>query len=175
MHRASKPEDFGEWEYPLRISQTDLFPTPRDQMLALIGVSIDEVERWRSFGWISFDVRDVPNLDGGRTAEICFIRNLARSGLGDLQINRLLAELEPPYTYSPLETAYSFAYGWVRLPPPLTELERDEDVEHHLDAWLQRKVLYREHQILRDVAHKILATLAIISTNESQDTEADES
>lgn len=114
------------WEKPARLSQLDLFANPRDRMLVHIGVSIDEVERWRALGWISFDVREVATLDTGRVAEICFVRNLARAGLGDLQIARLLDELESPYLYDPVRTAYSFAFGWVQLPQPPTESEIDE-------------------------------------------------
>ena len=48
-----------EWDRPTRITQLDLFPEPRDQLLSLGGVNIDEAERWRSQGWISFDVREL--------------------------------------------------------------------------------------------------------------------
>lgn len=68
-HRRQQPRPFpadvGGWERPLQIAQLDLFTKPRDEMLALARVSIEEVERWRARGWISFDLRGVAALDSG--------------------------------------------------------------------------------------------------------------
>lgn len=128
--------------------------------MALAGVSIDEIERWRSLGWISFDVREIASLDSGGIAEITFVRNLARSGLSDLQINRLLSELPPPYRYDPVRTAYSFALGWVRQPVPLDELTLGEFVEESLDIWVEQRILLGELDVLRRVWARMAAALA---------------
>ncbi len=149
------PADVG-WERPLQISQLDLFTKPRDRMLALTGVSIEEVERWRGRGWISFDLRELPVLDSGELAEVCFIRNLARSGLSDVQVDVRPGELNPPYRYDPVRTAYSFAFGWVQLPPLPDDGEIDALIEHHLDQWIQRKAAKGEKPLLANVAWKFM-------------------
>jgi hypothetical protein len=136
------------WEKPLRLDQLELFARGRDRALMTAGVSIDEVERWRGLGWISFDVREEATVDSGRLAEICFVRNLAHSGLSDLQIERLLGELEPPYRYDPTVTAYSFAFGWVRRPPPATPEDRDEFIGRHLRDWARERVAFEDDERL---------------------------
>ncbi len=165
--------DCGPWDRPARIAQGELFNQPHDRLLAQAGVSIDEVERWRALGWISYDVRDVSSLDLGRVSEICFIRNLARSGLGDLQIGTLLDELERPYLYDPVRTAYSFAFGWVQLPPLQAEDDNDAFIEHHLSAWIKRKVLLGEYELLEGVCSEMINSVACARAAERPEVESE--
>lgn len=144
------------WEPPARVRQLDLFPRPRDQTLAYARISIDEIERWRARGWISFDVREEYELQPGRIAEICFIRNLAHSGLSEPQIDELLSELRPPYMYEPHRVAYSFAHGWVQVPIPPDEFRVDEYFEKYLKSWINRKAMTGEHKLLTKYYNEIM-------------------
>ena len=163
----------GPWERTVRLTQLDAFPQPRDRLLAQAGVSIEEVERWRARGWISFDVRDVPSLDEGRVAEICFIRNLARAGLTKVQVSHLLGQLERPYTYDPMRTAYSFALGWVQVPLLPTDEDRDAYVHQHLPGWVERKALLGAHDLLTEMSHQIIRAIARVRASEHRDEEAE--
>lgn len=165
--------DVGPWERPLRLTQLDVFPQPRDRLLALARVSIDEVEDWRARGWVSFDVRDVHALDEGRVAEICFVRNLARAGLSDVQVCHLLGQLERPYAYDPTRTAYSFAFGWVQLPLLPTDDCRDAYVHEQLPGWVERKALLGEHDLLTEISHQIIRAIAQVRASERRGEEAE--
>jgi len=166
-------EDLDDWERPERRAQLDMFAEPRDRILALAGVSIEEMERWRAFGWISFDVRDVPSLDEGRWSEMCFVRNIARSGLSDIQISCFLEELDPPYSYDALRTAYSFAYGWVQLPIMPTDDQKDAYLQKHLSSWIQRQVLHGEYRMLTGVYSEIMVSVARARAAGREDNESE--
>jgi hypothetical protein len=133
----------------------DLFSKPRDELLAIAGVSLDELDRWRAKGWVSFDARSLDELAEPLFQEVIFIRNLARSGLSDEQIGQLLAKLKPPYRCDPTRTAYSFAYGWVQPPPLLEGREVDEFVRLHFHRWVDDRVSAGDVDTLR----KLLADL----------------
>lgn len=148
------------WEEPQRIAQLDLFGRGRDYMLALGGVSIEEVERWRAKGWISFDIRELHSLDTGISSELWFIRNIARSGLSDVQIDTFLGELEPPYMYDPIRTAYSFSHGWVQCPLVPSTADWDQYMEENLKPWLIRKVARFELDELRRIQQDVMAAIA---------------
>lgn len=137
------------------MEQLDLFGTGRDRVLARGGVSIDEVERWRARGWISFDIREVHSLDEGRTCELWFVRNIARSGLSDIQIDSFLSELEKPYLYDPIRMAYSFVYGWVQCPLVPSTADRDAYIEEKLEDWIAMRVLLRELEVLRHLQQRV--------------------
>lgn len=49
MSTESSSEREG-WERPQRIDQLNLFARGRDRALAIAGVSLDEMERWRGLG-----------------------------------------------------------------------------------------------------------------------------
>jgi hypothetical protein len=153
-----------------RESQLDLFRRRRDELLAVARVSLDELSRWRAKGWISFDCSSLDELPEPLFNEVIFIRNLARSGLSDEQINQLLTELEAPYRYHPTRTAYSFAFGWVQPPPILDDREVDEFVRFHLERWIDHKVLVGDVAPVKVLQNKIFAAIAraqTAKTNES--------
>ena len=109
-----RPPDF---ERPHRVEavhgdQLSLFPELTAKTLANARVSYDEAERWRDLGWVSSDVAAFEQLLDNQVAELIFVRNIARSGLTDAQINALFAELPRPYEYRSDHTAYCFAIGW---------------------------------------------------------------
>lgn len=122
-----------------RESQLDFFPKHRDELLAMAKVSLNDAERWHKRGWISFDASALDTLVEPLFSELCFIRNLARSGLSDRQIEQLLSELESPYRYRPTRTAYSFAFGWVQIPPMPQEEDVDAFVQESMPEWIADK------------------------------------
>lgn len=143
-----------------REAQLDLFPRDRDEVLAAAGVSLDDLARWRERGWISFDAKALGALDAPLIAEVAFIRNLARSGLPDALIGRLLQELEPPYRYDPTRTAYSFAYGWVQPPPVADDDEVEDFLKERLPAWLFDKAVIGELKVLTDLQETVETAVA---------------
>ena len=134
--RMDRYEPLPPWRRPVQETQLSLFPYPLDQWMAYCEVSRDDVRRWQEQGWISFDVDTLSELHLPNAWELTFVKNLARSGLSDQQINHLLAGLPSPYSYDPLTTAYHLAHGWVQAPRPLDEADVLKFVEEHLDEWI---------------------------------------
>jgi len=133
----------------VRQLEFNLYSQERDRYLAIAGISLDDLDRWRAKGWVSFDARGVERLTEPMINEVVFIRNLAHSFLPDTQVDALLKKLEKPYQYDPTRIAYSFAYGWVQPPPVLDGIEIDEFVESHLRSWIEDKVRHAEVELLR--------------------------
>ena len=98
--------------------QPSLFRATREEIAARTSICIDEMETWHRKGWLSFDPVEVSGCDQKEETEVWFIKGLAPSGLSDAMISRILADLEEPYFYEPLQTFYSFCEGkWIGLPP----------------------------------------------------------
>lgn len=150
------------WERPVQILQTDLFERARDEALSDGRVSEDEVEAWRSLGWISFDIRDCTGLDDGQLAEIMFVRDLARSGLSRIQIDEFLSELAKPYRYDPQRVAYSFASGWVQLPRIPSIGDRDDYIRDNVADWIMSRELLGDLDTLESLAFMIVGSTARI-------------
>jgi hypothetical protein len=125
------------WQRPVQEKQLSLFPFALDEYMAMLNVSRDDVRRWKALGWISFDVDALSDFHCPNAWELTFVRNLARSGLSDQQIDHFLGELRPPYSYNPLTTAYHFGHGWVQAPAPLDEVDVLKVVEEYMDAWIK--------------------------------------
>jgi len=80
---------------------------------------------------------------------VLFIKALARFGLSDTMVERLLSGLEKPYCYDPSTTVYSFAEGaWRYLP-----LERDpaDVTQEHINNLIEEG----EWDILWDLREQI--------------------
>lgn len=104
------------WQRPTRLVQATLFPCAVETTLAETSITVAEADDWSRRGWLSFSVSSCTQIDEPEWAELVFVRNLARSGLGSWVIDRLLADLGRPYRLHPHRVAYSFAFGWVELP-----------------------------------------------------------
>ena len=137
-----------------RKDQLDLFPRDMDRALAIARVSLDDRRRWHELGWLSSDVYEADTLSEPAWHEIIFVRNLARSGLSDEWITQSLEELEPPYRYHPIRTAYSFALGWVQI-PPITEDGIDDFVSGYLPGWIAEKALMNDLDPLVQIHHTL--------------------
>ena len=112
-------------------SQLSLFTCTAEEARAELKVSSDECQRWKSNGWLSFDIADHDRLEPLFETELAFITAIARSGLNDAVISKLLEPLKFPYRYDPRTVAYSFRDGWVQCPP---EKDREEIVQEYLDT-----------------------------------------
>lgn len=143
-----------------RTLQREFWSRARNELLAVARVSLDELGRWREKAWISFDAGQYEVLDTGQFQEIVFISNLARSGLSDEQIDQLLGELERPYRYDPVRTAYSFGLGWVQMPPMPEEDEVDTFFREYMPKWIRDKALDDEIDLLRELVRKIIDAIA---------------
>lgn len=120
------------WTRPRPDCQRTLFPQPTDEALVDLRVTRSDLRAWHSRGWISFDVDAMPELDRPHQQEVGFVRSLALSGLGDCQIDRLLAQLPQPYSFDPSRVAYHFKYGWVVA----VYQDPDDIIEENLSAWI---------------------------------------
>jgi hypothetical protein len=87
---------------------------PKVEALSELRVTNNDLRRWHHRDWISFDVDTMEELDQPHQWEVEFVRNLAVSGLADVQITQLLEELPKPYAFDPCDVVYHFGYGWVR-------------------------------------------------------------
>lgn len=120
------------WQRPILDTQPTLFPQPAAEVLAELHVSFDDAQRWSKVGWLSFEAIGRTEIDEPEQRELRFVRNIARSGLSDSQVNQLLSQLRKPYCYDPESTAYHFRYGWVspRWSHPFPVIEQ------HLTNWI---------------------------------------
>lgn len=147
-------KNFG-WCRPEQVTQKTLFPQKRIEFLSKARVSESDLARWLAAGWLSSTYGDLDELDEPETCEILFIRNLARSGLSEDDVERLLMGLDKPYSYHPTRTAYSFAIGWVASPRPG---DVDEAFQIGVIEWLDTKLKEDPgSEIIDDIFDKIFA------------------
>lgn len=143
------------WDRPSPETQSCLFSDPTDQVLAELRVSRDEVKRWRERRWVSFDIDAMETLDWISSGEIQFVRDVARSGLLDAQINALFSSLPSPYRYSPGTLAYSFAYGWV-VPSKDSPFEViDRKISYWLEHLAEKHDVDRLESLSRSIARQL--------------------
>lgn len=119
--------------------QPGLFRLTLAEVLARLGVSTDDFRRWHGRGWLSFDEtldEALDEFDDPRCFEIQVVRDVVRSGLSDVQIEHLLAQLPKPFAFNPDRLAFSFRHGWVYAQPPVEIPEPSEVIEEHFDDWL---------------------------------------
>jgi hypothetical protein len=133
------------WVAPCQITERTLFQRPVNEVLADARVSRDETRRWKELLWISFDIDAIAELDDPEFNELCFVRNIARSGINEELIAEMLAELPKPYAYLPLHTAFNFALGWVQAPSVPDE---NELIDQHLHQWIEETLADGEHDKL---------------------------
>jgi len=106
-------------------------------------------------GWLSFGTDALTTLDDPELSELCFIRNIARSGLSDEQIDAFLEGLPKPYRYDPLRTAYNFAWGWVEAPAIPGTYDVDAFIEEHLSDWIAQKAEQGDSDRLQDLMSEV--------------------
>ncbi len=136
--------------------QESLFTTPVEEALATLKVSPDDCKRWKGIGWLSFDVTQHETLQPALEAELEFIAAIARSGLNDALISKLLESLDRPYRYDPRRVAYSFRDGWVQCP---WEDDPHDVIEENIHDWLSHLLNEEETDRLRVLRDKIQSLL----------------
>ena len=136
----NKTDDLPGWfgrPHSEEIFQQSLFQTTLKDELVRLRISADELARWHSSGWVSFDGSTDFRLnehDDPRIFELIFVRDVSRSGLSDSQLKYLFDQLPKPFAFNPDRIAYSFRYGWVEIIP--TE-PPENMIEDHIDEWLR--------------------------------------
>jgi hypothetical protein len=133
--------------------QGTLFPSAQEQFIAEAFVSADEMGSWHRKGWLSFDPLTVAHYDEKERVEVLFISGLARSGLSDAMIDRMLSGMEKPYCYDPSTTFFSFVENrWISLPP---ERDQADVTSEYLDELIET----RNWDLLRELQGKISQAL----------------
>jgi hypothetical protein len=150
------------WERPTSDLQAYLFGDSTEDVLATLKVSRDDVKRWKAKGWVSFNIDEMDSLDWAYSHEIEFVRDVARSGLLDAQIDSLLEPLPKPYRFSPHDTAYSFVFGWV---VPARD-DPFEVIENNLDDWIGDLADRGDLDRLQQIADKIAEQIEALQTEE---------
>lgn len=118
-------------------TQPSLFRISLDEALMRLRISPDELTRWHAKGWTSFGASgglDVDEFDDPKTWELCFVRDIVRSGLTDAQIAWLLETLPRPFAFNPDRIAFSFLHGWIEVVPCR---EPETSIDGVLDLWLE--------------------------------------
>jgi hypothetical protein len=124
---------------PVTDRQPCLFKQGSEDIPPRAQVSADELRRWHSNGWLSFDFSATTKFDAfgdPRIWEVLVVRDIVRSGLSDAQVEYLLQLLPKPYTFNPDRLAFSFCHGWVEAVPPEAP-DIDAMIDDHLDSWLE--------------------------------------
>jgi len=123
--------------HSVALLQPTLFRMSLEEFTAHTSVSLDEMKRWNEKGWLSFDPDMIKHYDERERVEVLFIKALARSGLSDAMIHRLLSGLRKPYCYDPETTFFSFAKEeWITLP---TEPDRAGTVHEGIEALIENE------------------------------------
>ncbi len=136
-------------------AQMSLFDSDLETLLVRLKLSRDDVQRWYKRGWLSFTEPGGDRCDQSHEAELNFVGALARFGLGDAMVDKLLASLPKPYCYDARETFYSFAQErWIGLPEAR---EADYPVESYLEKLAERKDWDALEEV-RDAADALLPT-----------------
>lgn len=133
--------------------QRTLFSRPTGEALAEMKVSPDDFQRWHSMSWISFNLKETDVIEQPQENEVRFVRNLARSGLSDAQINHLLQELPKPYSFYG-EPTFHFEYGWIVPSVPSGGYPFDV-VSKNLEVWLEDLANDGNTERLEELASKI--------------------
>lgn len=137
-----KQSDLPRWfirPSPTTCQQRSLFRYPLNVVLARLRISTDDLARWHSNGWLSFDGSDtmeVDDFEDPRVWELDIVREIVRSGLGDAQIELLMNQLPKPCAVDPERLAFSFRHGWVEAVLS-DEPDPGEIIDDHLDSWLE--------------------------------------
>jgi hypothetical protein len=141
------------WSSPVQLSieQRDLFTEQVGKVLVRERIGTDELDRWHDKGWISFSHTKEEQAQWQHVAEIRFVKQIARSGLSDVQIDEMLRDLPRPLRYRSEAIAYSYEYGWVE--PDLRSA--DEIVTDNIDAWLVSKAEAEDWTCLGELAERI--------------------
>ena len=136
----NKIDDLPRWfgrPHSVEIFQQSLFQTTLKDELVRLRISADELSRWYSSDWVSFDGSTDLRLnehDDPRILELIFVRDISRSGLSDSQLKYLFDQLPKPFAFDPDRIAYSFRYGWVEI----VQTEPPENmIEDHIYEWLE--------------------------------------
>ena len=156
MRETSLPG--GIWCRPSPDTQPRLFHVSVTEGLAELRVSRDEVRRWQQQGWISFDIQAMIQLEDQDRWEIEFVRDIARSGLSDSQIEELFVNLPKPYRFNPICVAYHFGFGWVKV-------HRDDPfnvVEENVIEWIERFDDQNDLHQLNEIRDKITEQIKAI-------------
>ena len=126
---------------PITNHQGCLFRISLADALFRLRVSPDDLGRWHERGWLSFGeelTEELDEFDDPRVLEIQVVRDIVRSGLTDVQIENLLAELPKPFAFDPTRLAFSFRYGWVCMEPPVEIPEPSDVIEQNIDGWIAK-------------------------------------
>jgi hypothetical protein len=117
---------------------------------------------WHERAWLSFEPSGLIQFTQTDRLEVQFLRGLARSGLSDAMITRLLnTGLEKPYCYDPAETFFSFFMNtWISLPP-------EPDPEEVADAYVDGLIRDEDWDALRQFQARISQALAEADALES--------
>ena len=91
------------------------------------------------------------------------MRDIARSGLTDAQLETLFSELPRPFAFDPDVLAYSFRHGWVVVAPPVEIPEPSEVIDEHIDEWIADC----DKETLERIRDQITETLKLRSENEN--------
>jgi hypothetical protein len=157
-YRKSHPMTNNEGLAPRHASnQLTLFPLTRDELIAEMSVSADEMCAWHRKAWLSFDALAIDRFDEPERIEVLFIKGMTRSGLSDAMINSILSSLEKPYSYDPYKTYFSFVENrWISLPPERDPADVTNDYFNELIATEKSDVLrelqLKVSEVLEDVA-----------------------
>jgi len=135
------------------LCQGSLFVSTREEFIAKVFASVDEMSSWRLKGWLSFDPLTLAQYDEKERVEVQFIEGLARSGLSNAMIDRMLSNLEKPYCYDSSTTFFSFVENrWIGLPPA-------QDPAEVTREYLNELVVNQDWGALRELHNEISQTL----------------
>lgn len=150
-----------------------LFQQSLGELLSSAGISHESALKWKSLGWISFDVNPGGHYDEHHFHEFKFIKSLVDSGLGEIMIQHLLARLERPYSYDAKSIAYSFERAaWVRVyeNPGIDDLDQSqaiEVVETCWESWIDALAESGERRSLQEIADRVSAALDSLTADDT--------
>ena len=153
------------WSTPTRTHLPTFFPEASEKVLRDEGITSVEADCWYDRGWLSFSSDSIEKIDEPEWAELVFIRDLVRSGLGRYSIDGFLADLTPPYRFHPLRVAYNFALGWVER-PAVPEPDPEEFTADQIEQWADAAAANGDRDALWEAVDAILSAIRSMEFSE---------
>jgi len=148
----TRNEEFAP-QHSSALSQGGLSHSSPDEFVAGMFVSVDEMRSWHHKGWLSFDPPTMVAYHERELVEVQFVKGIARCGLSDAMINRMLSGLAKPYCYDSSTTFFSFEEDrWISLPAH----SKPADVTNE---YIDRLIADRQLDRLRKLQNRISQAL----------------
>jgi hypothetical protein len=150
VERARVPADDGS-PHPTLFPLSDYSPPPRSARAVCkeVGLNWLAAVQLHEAGWLSFNPKEVTELNAAQEAELAFLGTLVAGGCDEILLPEVLSTLRKPYAYRMDSLYYDWqAQCWHRLP-------QTEERRAAFEGWLDQLVDDGNIEMLERLQHSI--------------------